>query len=615
MTGIVGFTFSGDPAAAGAELSAMLSAVQDHPSYHVDHWVGDGIALGHVSLGRIDKQPQPIWNEDQTQCIVFEGELFNTEQLRVELETAGHRFKLGNAAELLLHLWEEHGEECLRRLNGGFTFAIWNAVDRCLAVGNDRFGFRHVYYALLGNQLAFACGVRGLLAHTRLPREVDRVGIAQALHFEHLLGDRTYVAGVKLLPPAAVLYIQAEHCTRQRYWQWSMPEYYAPHSRAEYHEELLRLFKQAVSRQIPCGAVRGGMNLSGGLDSRMLLGVLATQMDVRNLQTYSFGIEGCDDVAIGREVAQAVRAPHHALPLPDDYLMTYAPVGVRLTDGMDSSIHIHSLANIDTQAQQVDLLYTGYYSDAITDSDGTREWLVRFDDETSLRLHYEYMHRIFPKDPDAAIYTPEFLSATHEEFDGAFRQAVGEVKSDTMSNWLDSVEIVHRQRRLTQFGNDLIRWSLECRTPFTDTDVVDYCLTLPPALRVDRLLFTSTLINSFPKLAKVRNDRTGMPFLVDARYLSQQARVNLHYWLHQRGLVSSVPAHKRKLYARYDLWFRTSLRQWVESILLDRRALERGILRPEAMRQVIQEHMAGADRTREIGMLLSVELWHRTYID
>ena len=184
-----------------------------------------------------------------------------------------------------------------------------------------------------------------------------------------------------------------------------------------------------------------------------------------------------------------------------------------------------------------------------------------------------------------------------------------------MSNWLDSVEIVHRQRRLTQFGNDLIRWNLECRTPFTDTDVVDFCLTLPPALRVDRLLFTSTLINAFPKLAKVRNDRTGMPFLVDARYLSQQARLNLHYWLHQRGLVSSVPKHKRKLYARYDLWFRTSLRQWVESILLDRRALERGILRPEAIRQVIQEHMAGADRTREIGMLLSIELWHRAYID
>jgi asparagine synthase (glutamine-hydrolysing) len=615
MTGIVGFTFSGDPAGAGAELSAMLSAVQDHPSYHVEHWVADGIALGRVSLGRIDRQPQPIWNEDRTHCIVFEGELFDTVQVRSELETAGHRFVLGNAAELVLHLWEEQGEEGLRRLNGGFTFAVWNAVDRSLAVGNDRFGFRHVYYALLGNQLAFACGVRGLLAHGQLPRAIDRVGIAQALHFEHLLGDRTYVAGVKLLPPAAVLYMQAEHCTRHRYWHWSMPEYYQPHSRAEYLEELLRLFEQAAARQVPCGAVRGGMNLSGGLDSRMLLGLLSTQMDVCSLQTYSFGIEGCDDVAIGRQVANAVKAPHYALPLPDDYLVTYAPVGVRLTDGMDSSIHIHSLANIDTQAQQVDLLYTGYYSDSITDSDGTRELLVRFDDDTSMRLHYDYMHRIFPEDSDAAIYTPEFLTATREEFDGAFRQAVGEVKCDTMSNWMDSVEIVHRQRRLTQFGNDLIRWQVESRTPFTDVDVVDFCLELPPGLRVDRLLFTETLINNFPKLAKIRNDRTGMPFLVDARYLSLQTRRNIHYWLNQRGLVGSVPKHRRKLYARYDLWFRTSLRRWVEGILLEPKALNRGIIRPEVMRKVIQEHMAGADRTREIGMLLSVELWHRAYID
>lgn len=615
MTGIVGFTYSGDAAVADAELSAMLLAVQDHPSYRVDKWVGDGVALGRVSLGRIDKQPQPVWNEDRTLCLVFEGELFNTVQLRTELEAAGHVFGPGSAAELVLHLWEQHGADGLKRLNGSFTFAVWNSVDRSLAVGNDRFGFRHVYYALLGNQLAFACGVRGLLAHSRLPRTIDKVGIAQALHFEYLLGDRTYVEGVKLLPPAAVLYAQSERFARHRYWQWSMPEYYQPHSYDEYRRELMRLFKQSAARQVPDAAVRGGMNLSGGQDSRMLLGVMSTQMDVGNLQTYTFGIEGCDDVVLARQAAHAMHAPHNALPLPDDYLTTYAQLGVRLTDGMDSSIHIHSLANITTQAQQVDLLYTGYYIDAIADSDSTREWLVRFDDDTSMRLHFDHMHKVFASESDPAIYTPEFLAATHEEFNAAFRQAVGEVKDVTMANWLDSVEIVHRQRRLTQFGNDLIRWQMECRTPFTDADIVDFCLTLPPALRVERYLFTGALINSFPKLAKVPNDRTGMPFLVDAHYLSLQARHNLHYWLHKRSLVRSVPKHRRKLYARYDLWFRGSLRQWVEGILLDRRTLERGILQAEAIRRVVREHMAGADYTREIGMLLSVELWHRAYID
>ena len=615
MTGIVGFTYSGDSAAAGAELSAMLTAVKDHPSYRVEQWVGDGVALGRVSLGRIDKHPQPVWNEDRTRCIVFEGELFNSAPLRTDLEAANHVFKLGSAAEVVLHLWEECGEEGLKRLNGGFTFAVWNTVDRSLAVGNDRFGFRHLYYTLLGNELAFACGVRGLLAHSQLPRTIDKVGISQALHFEYLLGDRTYLAGVKLLPPAGVLYLQSERFERQRYWQWSMPQTYEPHSFVEYQRELVRLYKQSAARQVPDGAVRGGMNLSGGLDSRMLLGVLATQMDARNLQTYSFGIEGCDDVALGRQAAHIVHAPHRALPLPEDYLLSFAQLGVRLTDGMDSSIHIHTLANITAQAQEVDLLYTGFYSDSITDSDGTREWLVRFDDETSLRLHYEYMHKLFPNDPDSAIYTPEFLAETQEEFEAAFRQAVGEVKDVTMSNWLDSVEIVHRQRRLTQFGNDLIRWQLECRTPFTDTDVVDFCLRLPPGLRVDRCLFTGTLVNSFPKLAKVPNDRTGLPFLVDARYLVLQTRINLLYWLHKRGLVRDRPKHKRKLYARYDLWFRTKLRSWLEGILLDRRTLERGILRAEVIRQIVQEHMAGADRTHELGMLLSIELWHRAYID
>ena len=537
--------------------------------------IGDGIALGRVSLGRVDKHSQPIWNEDKTRCIVFEGELFDFAFLRAELERAGHHFALGNAAELVLHLWEEHGADGLKRLNGSFTFAIWNTLDRSLAVGNDRFGFRHVYYATLGDQLLFACGVRGLLANSRLPHVVDRVGISQALHFEHLLGDRTYVAGVKLLPPAAVLHMRDGLCIRDRYWHWSMPEYYQPRSRIEYRDTLLHLIKQAVARQLPAADVRGGMNLSGGLDSRMLLGVLATQTDVRSLRTFSFGMEGCDDVAIGQKIARLVGAQHHALPLPSDYLLSYAQLGIRLTDGMDSCIHLHSLANIATQAAQVDFLYTGYYIDSITDSDGTREWLVRFDDDTSLRLHYDYMHRIFPHESDADVFTPEFLAATREEFAAAFGQAAIEVKGDSMSSWLEGVEIVHRQRRLTQFGNDLVRWQLECRTPFTDADLVDFCLSLPPGLRMDRELFTDTFVTRFPKLAKVPSDRTGMPYLIDARYLSKQARLNLHFLLYQRGLVS-IPRHQRKLYARYDLWFRTSLRPWVEQVLLDRRALNAG---------------------------------------
>jgi asparagine synthetase B (glutamine-hydrolysing) len=336
---------------------------------------------------------------------------------------------------------------------------------------------------------------------------------------------------------------------------------------------------------------------------------------VRGLQTYTFGIPNCDDISIARQTAHAVGAPHQEFSLPSDYLEEYAGLGVRLTDGMDSCIHIHTLANLDAQAREVDVLYTGYYIDSITDSDGTREWLVRFDDDTSLQLLYAYMHRIFPHDPPEAVFTPEFLAATGDEFASSFRQTAIEVKGDSMSSWLESVEIVHRQRRLTQFGNDLVRWQLECRTPFTDADVVDFCLALPPGLRMDRILFTEILVEHFPRLAKIVNDRTGMPFLVDARYLSLQARHNLRYLLYQRGL-SRKPMHQRKLYARYDQWFRTDLRDWVERTLLHPIALDRGIVQEAALRRVLDEHMSGAaDRTREIGMLLSVELWHQAYMD
>jgi len=619
MTGIVGFTFSGSTASAEDRLLAMLDAVKDHPDYHVDHWVGDGVALGRVSLGRIDKQPQPIWNEDRTRCIVFEGELFGASPLRSRLEASGHKFTVGNSAELLLHLWEEDGEKGLLALNGGFTFAIWNTVDRSLVLGNDRFGFRSVFYASGVEEgrpySAFACGVRGLLADSLLPRQVDLVGLSQALHFEYVMADRTYIKGCKLLPPASVLCTADHRSTLHRYWHWSMPETYPLRSREHYVETMMELMQKAVARQLPGEGERAGVNLSGGLDSRMLIGILGKQTDARNLHTYTFGQEDCDDVRLAAQVAQAMGAPHQSLPLPPDYLLRYAATGIRLTDGMDSCIHIHSVANIAQQAREVDLLYTGFYVDSITNPAGTREWLVPVDDDTALRQHYEYMHRLFPQDREEDIYTPEFVRATHEEFDASFRETVMEYKGSSMFTWVEGVEVTQRQRRLIQCGNDLVRWQVECRTPFTDTDFVDFCMALPPAHRLERFLFTQIFTRSFPKLAKIPNDRTGMPFIVDAQYLSKQARHNLRYWLHQHGM-GKRPQHQRKLYANYGQWFRTVLRPWVEETLLDRKTQQRGILQPAALQRVVNEHMTGAvDRTREIGMLLSTELWHRAYID
>jgi asparagine synthase (glutamine-hydrolysing) len=377
---------------------------------------------------------------------------------------------------------------------------------------------------------------------------------------------------------------------------------------------MLQRIQQAVGRQLPPQGSRAGVNLSGGLDSRMLLGALGTQLNPGSLRTYTFGQEGCDDKRLAQQLAQIVGTQHQSLSLPADYLLEYAPIGVRLTDGMDSCIHIHSVANVDRQASEVDFLYTGFYVDSITNPAGTREWLVRIDDDTALNLHYEYMHRLFPRDPAEEIFTPEFLGATRDEFDASFRQTVNEFKGDTMFTWVEGVEITQRQRRLIQCGNDLVRWQVECRTPFTDTDFVDFCVALPPAHRLERYLFTDVFVRNYPKLAKVPNDRTGMPFVVDFRYLSQQAKHNMRFWLFQRG-IGERPQYRRKLLSQYDVWFRTALRPWVEETLLDTRSLQRGIIQPAALQRTLNEHMTGAvNRTREIGMLLSIELWHRAYM-
>lgn len=613
MTGIVGFFPVESRAAAEDRLARMLAAVCDHESYQVDAYCDQAVALGRVSLGLLDRTPQPIWNEDESSCIVFEGELFERGQLRQTLEARGHAIRNGNSAELALHWFEEFGDAGLARLNGGFAFAIWNVRRRELVLANDRLGQRHLYCTSAGEHFAFACGVRGLLADERTPRTTDPIALLQALSFEHLLGDRTYLAGVKLLPPATVLRVSDEGCRQSTYWVLEIAETHELRSRQEYLEGMHYLLKQAVARQLPETA-RAGVNLSGGLDSRMLLGLFSELTSPPRAKCFTFGVPGCDDIRIGAELARAVNAPHEVMPLSPDYLLQVGETAVRLTDGMDSLIHVHTLASIAHQSQQLDVLYTGYYSDTLADSDGARETLVHFPDDTVVQWQFDYMHRLFPQEAAETIFTPEFYADHYAAFREDYRRVLLGTRSYIASNWMDRVEMVHRQRRLTQFGNDLVRWRIECRTPFCDRDLVDFCLAMPPALRVERFLFTETLKVFHRALAKVTQDRTGMPLVNDATYMRRELYRNLRWYLHRRGL-GGPPIHHKQPYTRYDEWFRTALRPWVESVLLSKAALERGILRPEVLRRVVEDHMAGRrNYMREIGMLLSVELWHEQHL-
>lgn len=196
----------------------------------------------------------------------------------------------------------------------------------------------------------------------------------------------------------------------------------------------------------------------------------------------------------------------------------------------------------------------------------------------------------------------------------SFRQAVKESKAMLPANIQNHFDLRQRQRRFILNGVELVRSQVIVRTPFCDNDLVDFMMTVPPGLRLDRFLVIQTLINHFPDLAKIPFTRSGFPLMECTEDLILRFNQLLQWHLHRIGLRRS-PHPQRRHYANYNRWMRTSLRTWMEELLLSKNSLERGYFNPNYTRNLIAEHMNGADHALKLGMLITLELWHSQLLD
>ena len=265
MPGLIGFTADINSEQAGRLLNRMAQALEPDDLYQKNLEYGPGFGLGRISLGIVNPQPQPVWSEDGCTCLVLEGELYNSDPLRQDLIQRGCVLNGEGDAELVLKMFEQYGEGFPNQLNGQFIAAIWNLTERKLLVINDRLGLYPLYYAKANGKFLFGSGVRALLADPELPREVNRLGMAQFLTFDHLLGDNTLLSAVQLLPQGSILSIQEGTLRIQPYSSLFYPELYSLHSETEYQDELLETFRLAVKRQAVDDFPKGVL-LSGGLE-------------------------------------------------------------------------------------------------------------------------------------------------------------------------------------------------------------------------------------------------------------------------------------------------------------------------------------------------------------
>jgi asparagine synthase (glutamine-hydrolysing) len=290
MCGIAGILSLGSAALPrDEELSAMIRQLHHRGPDGVGTYRAGRIGLAHARLSIIDLAggAQPIHNEDESVWVTFNGEIFNYIELRRDLEASGHRFYTQTDTEVIVHLYEQYGEQFVAHLNGQFAIALWDARLRRLVLARDRTGIRPLFYARAAGRLLFASEVKALFAVADLPRRLDLQALGEVFTFWSPLAPRTVFEGVLSLPPGHFAVVDEGALRIERYWDWSFPICGALDSRSEQDcaEELRDLLIDAVRLQLRSD-VPVGAYLSGGLDSSIVTSVIRNFTDTP-LRTFS----------------------------------------------------------------------------------------------------------------------------------------------------------------------------------------------------------------------------------------------------------------------------------------------------------------------------------------
>lgn len=272
------------------------------------------VALGHKRLSIIDLSAagrQPMANEDESVWLTLNGEIYNHQELRQELETKGHRFRSHSDSEVVVHLYEESGAKCLAKLKGMFAFALWDSKDQSLLLARDRIGKKPLHYCLTGDGLIFASEIKALLQHPSVSRDLDFKALSKYLSYEYVPAPDTIFRSIKKLEPGHYLVYRDHHSHIARYWDVPLRNNQAPdRSEGDCTEELRAMLDVSVRRRLVAD-VPVGLFVSGGLDSGIVAAVAAKAKSELDCFSIGFDEPSFDESVYSKTIAASLGIRHH----------------------------------------------------------------------------------------------------------------------------------------------------------------------------------------------------------------------------------------------------------------------------------------------------------------
>jgi asparagine synthase (glutamine-hydrolysing) len=606
------------------KLLARMGEEMSHRDWYVVETYSDenaGVGLGRIGIGIFNQQQQPVCSEDRNLMVFLSGELYNTSELHRDLKAKGHRFRDDGDLELVLRLYQEKGKQFIHDLEGAFVLAIWNRSQRQLIIANDRFGLYPLYYAHYDGKLIFAPEMKGILCDPHFHKELNLTALAEYMRFQQLLGEKTFFEGINLLANASLLRcnIQTDSLTIEPYWDFSrIPEVKVTFEEAT--EEIGRLLRRVVNR-LASGPYRIGVYLSGGLDSRAILGMIDRQRFP--VASITYGQKNCRDVVYAERIARKVGSDHHWFEFKSgEWVEEWADFHLELTEGFHSWIHSHGMSTFPQAREIIDVNLTGWAFDT---SVGGHWWappLTCAMDDVAFNSYFFSLYNQNYTWPGIEEAEERFLyaDAFYPKIQGlAFDSFISEVAKFDKYDYPRRAEFfnqVNHNGRLTYYYLIFTRSHVEIRFPACDYQLFDFVCSVPLALRANRRMERAVINRETPDLAMIPYAKDGL--LLTERQLPWGAHA-LIYKLKNRFNRHSYPVFRQiqTLYSDYENYLRSDLRVWAEDILFDKRTLERGVFSPQFIHSIWERHQSGKElhTIGKIAPIMTYEMMLRRFYD
>jgi asparagine synthase (glutamine-hydrolysing) len=473
-------------------LQNMLDQLEKRGPDHVGTFSDGSLAFGHRRLSIIDlseKAHQPMVDQHSGLALVFNGSIYNHPELREELKEKGHSFFSSGDTEVILKAYAEWGEACVQRFKGMFAFAIWDLKEKSLFIARDRMGIKPLYYANTTSGIRFASNTQALLQYKDIDTSLDHAALHNLFTLHAVVpAPRTVMQGIRKLEPAHTLTITADGKQHlKRYWTLDATRPADPKTDEEWTEAIHEALKTAVKRRNNIADVPVGVLLSGGLDSSLLVGLLA-EIGIEDIRTFTIGFddqpeEKGSEYEYSDAVVEMLKPNHHKFHIPNEQTLARLPEAVaNMAEPMFGQDAIGFYLLSEQVSQHVKVVQSGQGADEVFGGYFWYPQMAEAEGNTLDRFAPYYFDRDHAE--MATMLTPDYIS---KDFTSELMKDL--LEQDKADTFLDQVLRADTTTLIVddpvkRVDNMTMAWGLEARVPFLDHELVELAAKMPPEMKL-----------------------------------------------------------------------------------------------------------------------------------